>query len=117
MAERTDDVRVLDLLGEATARAILTAAYPEPASARAIAEDLDVAPSTVYRHVDRLVAADLLVERTKIERDGSHHGLYETNLDQVRIDLDGEGFVVTVTVSRPPAEQFAKIWTDMRRRE
>lgn len=109
-----DGERVLDLLGDRTTREILAAAYPGPASATAIAEACDVAPSTVYRHIDDLTDANLLVEQTKIERDGSHHSRYEANLDHVGVDLDRSGFAVTVQVSRPPPERFARMWSDIR---
>jgi len=115
VVENSNEERVLDLLGDHTTREILTAAYPGPVSAHVIAEHCGVAPSTVYRHVDDLRDANLLVERTKIERDGSHHSLYETNLDHVGVDLDPGGFAVSVQVSRPPPERFVRMWSDIRR--
>lgn len=105
---------VLDLLGDRTVRRILIAAVSEPCSARDIAEALDVAPSTVYRHVDDLLEADLLAEQLKLEPDGSHHRLFVTRLEHVDIDLEPDGFTVRVGITQTPSERFAHVWDTIR---
>lgn len=114
MDEESDADAVLDLLGDRTVRSILMAASLGQRSARAIAAEMDVAPSTVYRHVGDLTDANLLVERTKIEADGSHHGVYTTNVERVAVEFDSDGFHVRVHVSQTPSEQFARLWDDIR---
>ncbi|MFB6172431.1 MAG: ArsR/SmtB family transcription factor [Haloarculaceae archaeon] len=110
----TDLDEVLDLLGDRTVRAILVAATGEPRSAAEIAEACDIDPSTVYRHVDDLVAAGLLAEQTEIESDGSHHSLYETALDHLYVYLAADGFDGRIQVSQTPSERFTQIWDDIR---
>lgn len=114
MAEESDAETVLDLLGDPTVRAILVATNPGPVSAREIAEDLAVAPSTVYRHLDDLHDAGFLVEQIEIEADGSHDHVYRTNVDRVEVAVDEAGFDVRVQVSRSPSERFAQMWDDIR---
>ncbi|MFB6130004.1 MAG: ArsR/SmtB family transcription factor [Salinigranum sp.] len=115
MAGDWDDLPVLDLLGDRTVRAILVVAQEQPRPVKEIAEACDVAPSTIYRHVDDMLAADLLVERTKVETDGSHHSVYEANVDHVDVDLARDGFVIEVQASQSPSERFTRIWDDIRK--
>jgi len=105
---------VLDLLGDRTVRRILLAVIDEPRSAREIADRLDVAPSTVYRHVDDLLEADLLAEQLKLDPDGNHHRQFTTRLEHVDIDLDADGFSVRIGFAQTPSERFAHVWDTIR---
>lgn len=105
---------VLELLGEERVRQVLTATSREAMSAKELSEECDVALSTIYRRVEEMTDHDLLVERTQIEADGSHHSVYEANVDHLDIDIDDGQIDVDVHVREDAAQRFSRIWTDIR---
>jgi predicted transcriptional regulator len=111
--EGADDL--LELLGEQRVREILAATSHEPLSASELSEECDVALSTIYRRVEDMLAHDMLVERTRIEADGSHHALYEAKLDRAVVDIDDGAIEVQVAVREDAAQRFTRIWSDIRR--
>ena len=79
-----------------------------------LAEELDAARSTIYDRTERMVEHGLLVERTRIVEDGSHHSVFEANVDHLDVDVvDGE-LVVAVERRESAAERFTNIWNDIR---
>lgn len=111
--DRSDDL--LELLGEERVRQILAATSREPLSVKELSEECDVALSTIYRRVEEMVAENLLVERTRIEPDGSHHSVYEANIDHLGIDIEGGTIDVSVHVREDAAQRFSRIWSDIRK--
>jgi predicted transcriptional regulator len=105
---------VLELLGEERVRQILAATSREPLSAKELSEECDVALSTIYRRVEDMVANDLLVERTRIEADGSHHSVYEANVDHLDIDIEDGTIELGIHVREDAARRFSRIWSDIR---
>ena len=114
MGETPDPERLFALLGDEYVRTILKAAREEPMSAKALSAECDSALSTVYRRVDDLTDAGLLVETTRIEADGSHHSVYETRLDEITVRIANGVFEMELEVERPPAERFTRMWEDIR---
>ncbi|KTG30624.1 winged helix-turn-helix domain-containing protein [Haloferax profundi] len=115
MSGSQDSDELLDLLGDEYVRSILAAASLEPHSVKDLSERCGVAQSTVYRRLDDMLAHDLLVERTELVADGSHHSVYEAKLTHLDIDVvDGE-IRVDTNVESSPAERFTRIWDDIRR--
>jgi predicted transcriptional regulator len=112
----TDDgsQELLELLGQKRVREILIATSREPMSASDLSEVCDVAPSTIYRRVERMIDHDLLVERTQIESDGSHHSVYEANIDHLDVDIDNGTIEVRMHVREDAAQRFSRIWNDIR---
>lgn len=114
MDRTLDPDTVFTLFGDEYVRIIVRAASRKPMSVKELSEECDSALSTVYRRVDDLVDAGVLLERTKIEPDGSHHAVYETQLDELRVRVaDGE-MNVALAVKRDPAEQFTRMWENIR---
>jgi predicted transcriptional regulator len=109
---RSDEL--LELLGQERVRQILAVTSREPKSAKELSEECDVALSTIYRRVEEMVASDLLVERTEIESDGSHHSVYEANVDHLDVDIDDGTVEVNVHVRENAAQRFSRIWSDIR---
>lgn len=105
---------VLELLGEERVRQILAATSREALSAKELSDECDVALSTIYRRVEDMVAHDLLVERTQIESDGSHHSVYVANVDHLDIDVDDGAIDVRIHVKEDAAQRFSRIWSDIR---
>lgn len=112
--DRSDEL--LALLGEGLVRQILAATSREPLSAKELSEECDVDVSTIYRRVENMVERDLLVERTRIEPDGSHHSVYEADIDHLGVDIDDGRIEVTVHVREDAAQRFSRIWSDIRER-
>lgn len=112
----TDDStdELLDLLGEQRVRQILAATSREPLSAKELSEECDVALSTIYRRVEDMVDHDLLVERTQIEADGSHHSVYEANVDHLDIDIEDGIIDIKMHVLEDAAQRFSRIWNTIR---
>ena len=105
---------LLELLGQERVRQILAATSRESLSARDLSEECDVALSTIYRRVEDMIASDLLVERTRIETDGSHHSVYEANIDHLDVDVEDGSLDVNVHIREDAAQRFSRIWSDIR---
>lgn len=105
---------VLSLLGDEYVQDILVATSETPKSAKRLSDELDAAPSTIYDRTATMVAHDLLVERTRIMDDGSHHSVYKVNIDHLDIDIEDGKLVVGVRTRESPAERFTTIWNDIR---
>lgn len=110
--DRADEL--LELLGEARVRQILAATSHEPLSVKELSDECDVVLSTIYRRVEDMTAHDLLVEQTRIESDGSHHSVYEANIDHLDVDIDDGAIEVTVHVREDAAQRFSRIWDKIR---
>ena len=110
--EASDDL--LELLGQERVRQILAATSREPMSAKALSSECEVARSTIYRRVEDMLDSDLLVERTRIESDGSHHSVYEANVDHLDVDIEDGAIDVRVHVREDAAQRFSRIWSDIR---
>ncbi|MFB6295908.1 MAG: ArsR/SmtB family transcription factor [Halobacteriales archaeon] len=105
---------VLSLLGDEYVQDILVATSEEPRSASQLSDELDAAPSTIYDRTERMVSHRLLVERTRIMDDGSHHSVYEANVDHLDIDIEDGALSVSVRTRESAAERFTTIWNDIR---
>ena len=109
----TDD-ELLELLGQERVRQVLAATSREPMSVKELSDECDVALSTIYRRVEEMVDYDLLVERTQIEPDGSHHSVFAANIDHLDVDIDDGTIDVSVHVREDAARRFSRIWSDIR---
>ncbi|MFC7136683.1 ArsR/SmtB family transcription factor [Halobaculum litoreum] len=104
--DATDELAsVAAVLDDPHARAILAHTAREPLSADELVDRIDGSRSTVYRRAQRLVALDLVAESREIDPDGHHFSTYRARLDRVTVDLDADGF--TVSVDRHPVEDDA----------
>ena len=105
---------LLELLGYAYVQQILAATSDEPKSAKELSQLLNADLSTVYRHVENMVEQNLLVEGTELVEDGSHHSVYEANVDHVAIDVGNGELTVDISVRESPAKRFTRMWDDIR---
>jgi hypothetical protein len=105
---------LLSLLGDEYVQSILVATSEDPKSAKALSDDLDAALSTIYDRAEQMVEHGLLVERTRIVADGSHHSVYEANVDHLDVDIKDGELVVEVQTRESPAERFTSVWHDIR---
>lgn len=112
----SDDV--LDVLGDDTARSVLSATHPEAKTAKEISEETDVSLSTVYRKVERLEDAELVVEQEVVAQSGPKT-VYASTIEHVTVEHGDDGLITTVTRDTEGAEdamadRFADIWNTMR---
>lgn len=81
-------------------------------SAKSLSDECDASLPTVYRRTERLVACDLLAERTRLTDDGHHYQVYEARLDSLTVELHDEGFRLSVDERHPEdmADRFTDMW-------
>jgi len=105
-----DVATVAGLLEDETARTILTTTSQEPMSARSLESRCDASGPTIYRRLERLREADLIVEQTRPDPDGGHHRtVYAPNLDRVVVELGDGELSVRVDRPEPMADRFTRL--------
>lgn len=85
---------VLDVLSDEHARAVLETVTGEALPAKAITERLDVSRATVYRRLDRLEAAGVVVSTTALHSEGHHRNHYRATLEDIELSFAGGGLSV-----------------------
>ena len=107
---------VLDALDDPACRTIIKE-LDEPMTANELADETDIPLSTLYRKIDLLTDASLVVETTEIRDDGHHTSQYRTAVEAVNIELD-ENREFDVTIERPPKttdERLERLWSEVRK--
>ncbi|WP_323676161.1 winged helix-turn-helix domain-containing protein [Halorubellus sp. PRR65] len=116
MSEDVDLPTVVSLLDDEYARAILLATSTASLSATELGERLDASLSTVYRRLERLDDAGLVVEGTRPRADGHHDTVYSADLDEFTVSLaDGELDCELRRRREDAAGRLARRWEDLKR--
>lgn len=93
---------ILGAFDDADCRRILEATSDEAMSAKELAETCDLAMSTAYRKLDRLVEAGLLEEGLRLRRSGNHTAEYAARLDEFVLSVSpGDGLELRITEHGP----------------
>jgi predicted transcriptional regulator len=101
---------VADLLEDQTVREILVGTSREPMSARTLKNHCDASGPTIYRRLERLREADLVVEQTRPDPDDGHHRqVYAPNLDRIVIDLDKGDLSIEITRRERMTDRFTRL--------
>jgi DNA-binding transcriptional ArsR family regulator len=87
-----DAAAVLDALGDAVSREILTAAAGTPVTVEELAMACDVSESTVYRRLDRLNSLGLVERSNPLVSDAK--GAYRTTMHGLYVAVDDAGIAV-----------------------
>lgn len=103
-----DPDALAELLGDECVRAILVEAKREPCSAAELSDRVGVSEATVYRRLDRLQEYDLVTEDIEPVPGGKDYRRYRTRLDGIELDLDEDGFEVTVSRRESMADRFTR---------
>lgn len=107
-----DDIgQVATLLANSCAREILVRTAREALSADELAARCDASRTTVYRQLERLEAAELVVGTVQVDPDGHHFDRYRASLDRVTVDLDADGLSVTVDRTEPATDAVDRLDT------
>jgi DNA-binding transcriptional ArsR family regulator len=100
---------VASLLEDETVREILIKTHAEPMSARRLKEYCDASGPTIYRRLERLRNADLIVEQTRPDpEEGHHRQMYAPNLERIVIELEADGLSVQITRRETMADRFTR---------
>ncbi|WP_276273969.1 ArsR/SmtB family transcription factor [Haloarcula litorea] len=108
MSDVRDPDALADLLGDECARTILVEAKKEPCSAAELSEYAEVSEPTVYRRLERLREYDLVAEDIQPVTDGKNYKVYRTELDGIELDLDEDGFEITVSRRERMVDRFTQ---------
>jgi predicted transcriptional regulator len=103
-----DPEALADLLGDECARTILVEAKKEPRSATELSDCAGVSEPTVYRRLERLREYDLVTEDIQPVTDGKNYKLYRTDLDGIELDLNEDGFEITVSRRERMVDRFTQ---------
>lgn len=99
--EMDEAVDVLELLGDAYARCIIAHAEQRPMSPRELEAACDAHHSTIYRRINQLQEHDLLTESKRMDPDGHHHSVYETNFERLTVSVsEGKGHTKSISNSK-----------------
>lgn len=102
---------VVELLDDEFAREILALTSTEPMTVNEISDRSEAAPSTLYRRVERLQEAELLVEQSRIRPDGHHDTVYAAALEYVHISLaDGEFTARVDRREEDAVDRLQRLW-------
>jgi predicted transcriptional regulator len=89
---------VFESLDDADCRAILRETS-QPRTAAQLAGTCDIASSTLYRKLDRLIRATLVRKRETNGPDGGRVTRFERDFDGITITMDNDGLSVDITRS------------------
>lgn len=111
MSEGDPDLAsVAGLLEDETVREILTQTSIRPMSARALKERCDASGPTIYRRLERLREAGLVVEQTLPDPEGGHHRqVYAPNVERIVVELDEGNLSVRIERSESMADRFTRL--------
>lgn len=115
MSEGNPGIEIIaGLLEDQTAREILIETSQEPMSANTLKEHCEASGPTIYRRLERLREADLIVEQTHPDPERGHHRqVYTPNLDRITIELENGDLSVQITYQEPMADRFTRLIKEM----
>jgi len=112
VSDGTDLSTVVSLLEDDYARQILEATSVDPMSRTELAEECDTSLPTVSRRIDRLEAAGLVREETRLRSDGHHDAVYVAQLDRFEVRLsDGKFEYDLQRVDRDMSDELERLWS------
>jgi len=113
IVEEHGDADLLQVLADDYSRRILVTADEEPMTAKSLAEECDASLTTVYRRVSELKEHGLIEERTEVSPEKSHHSVYETVLEDVRVTVADGSISVAIETRDGLADSFTSMWGEI----
>ncbi|MFC6723051.1 helix-turn-helix domain-containing protein [Halobium palmae] len=96
---------LLDVIDDADCRAILEATSDDALSANELSKICNIPLSTMYRKLDLLTAAGLLIEGTRIRRSGKHTSEYSRRIEKIEVSVETDGGFELKVTQRDASEQ------------
>lgn len=106
---------ILDTIGDPRARTILAAISREPRSVDALADDLEIARSTIYNRLHELEDYNLVTGENRISNDGNHYQVFTCNFESTVISLEGDEYDVRIFRKENLPSRFSDLWDDLGR--
>lgn len=106
---------VLDALDDPACRAIINH-LADPMTAKELATTCDIPLSTMYRKLDLLTEASLVLEQPKIRHDGQHTTRYTLAFEEINVSLNDER-TIDVQIKRAaesPDKRLSELWSKVR---
>jgi DNA-binding transcriptional ArsR family regulator len=91
---------LFDVFERKSARRILALTSVESMTAQELAARTHESEPTIYRRLEVLAEYDLVEAQTRLDDDGNHSSVYQTNLESVCFELEDGGFTIDVTYRR-----------------
>lgn len=114
VSEECDLSTVASLLEDETVQTILTETDLEPMSVRKLRTECDASGPTIYRRLEQLKACDLVVEHVRPDpADGHHRSVYESNLEQVTIELIDGHLRLQIDRDEAMSDRFTELIEEM----
>lgn len=107
------DREVLAVLSDDIAETILTVTDQHAMSAQSLEARCDASLTTIYRRIDELLAYGLLRERLELQPDGNHYKVFESNLEELSVNIDDGDLDVNVDRCDDAPDRFSTIWDAM----
>lgn len=79
-------------------------------SVRDFEEELEVSPTTIYRHTSDLTELEFLIEETEITPDGDHYSTFETSVRSIEFTITRGEFNVNVQFRDDIVDRFSRLW-------
>lgn len=106
---------MIEATSDEASREILSTCIPEARPVKEISDSTDVPLATVYRRVDALQEAGLLVvERSALGEDGSRYDLYRSRVEDILLRISEEGTSATWSAIASVEDRIARMWDQMR---
>jgi len=105
---------LLTVLGDETTLEILTRLADRPTSAQALDETLNVSLKTLYRRLDLLEEAGIVLSQPRIDERGNHYTSYESAVDEVQVTLKPDNSEIEVVLDQgDEVDRFIGLWTEL----
>jgi predicted transcriptional regulator len=116
MGERSDWDKLFELFSDRRTTRILYETGQTPRSVKELADICDASGPTLYRHVNTMLEYDLLQQETRIDAQGNHYTVYQSNIESATIEITPVTDEVHVDLTyRDSVEQFKHLWEGMKR--
>ena len=90
-------------------------ATAKPKSAAELSKDIDAPIATVYRRIEDLVEADLLIQDgTRLSDDGRSEKVYRRTIDGFSLEFQVDDMVVETNAHSEARASLAETWDAMR---
>lgn len=104
---------VLHVINYENARQILALTRRNPMSAEELAKQCEASMTTIYRRINELLDCELLEERIRIDSDGNHYRVFETDVERISLLIEPERFRIEVRFTRDIVDKFGEFWQDL----